>query len=147
GQYSLSQRVVITPMRVIGSSITQVFLNEASLELKEYNTTKNSFLKTFKKLVFISLPLYIVLFFFIQDLITFAFGDTWNVAGKISEILVILLFLRFVVSPLSNVLNLYEKQKIVMYWQISLVLLTFTSVLISVIFSFNFYSFLRMYVS
>ncbi|SDM56480.1 oligosaccharide flippase family protein [Sediminibacillus halophilus] len=146
GFYSLSQRIVITPMRVIGSAISQVFLNEASKELKERNTVEKSFMSTLKKLIIIAFPLYSVLFFSIEDIITFAFGTKWQPAGEITKILVLLLFFRFVVNPLSNVLNLYEKQKIVLLWQISLVCLTIGSLALSKILGLDFYSFLKLYV-
>ncbi len=146
GQFALSQRIIILPMRVIGNAITQVFLNEASSELKEKNKTINAFLSTFKKLLFVSIPLYLCLFFSVEYLITTVYGETWNIAGKISKILVILLFFRFVVSPLTNVLNLYEKQKIILYWQISLLLLTGLSLIISIYGHLNFYHFLSLYV-
>lgn len=146
GQYSLSQRIIILPMKVISNSISQVFLNEASMELKKSNTTKNSFISTFKKLVCISLPLYTILFFVVKDLIILAFGETWEPAGEISQMLIILLFFRFIVTPLSNVLNLYEKQKIVLIWQVSLVILTIISAMISIIYALNFKTFLAIYV-
>ncbi|USK49621.1 oligosaccharide flippase family protein [Bacillus sp. CMF12] len=146
GQYSLSQRILILPMKVISNSISQVFLNEASKELQANNTTKNAFKSTFKKLMYISIPLYLILFLIIEDLITFAFGIQWQQAGEISKILIILLFFRFVVSPLSNVLNLYEKQRIVFLWQLSLLVLTLISLFISIWLKFSILKFLYTYV-
>ncbi|MBP1915427.1 O-antigen/teichoic acid export membrane protein [Lederbergia galactosidilyticus] len=147
GQYSLSQRIIVLPMKVIGSAITQVFLNEASLELKNSATARKTFISTFRKLLLIALPLYVFLFFIIEYLVVFAFGDNWRIAGEISRVLIVMLFFRFIVNPLSNVLNLYERQKIVLVWQFSLVLLTVISVLISFVFSFSFFQFLSLYVA
>lgn len=146
GQYSLSQRIVVLPMKVISNSIAQVFLNEASLELKLSNRTRNSFLSTFKRLILISIPLYAFLFFFIEDLIVFAYGSEWGKAGEIAKILIVLLFFRFITSPLSNVLNLYEKQKLTLVWQFSLLILTVISLIFTVVFELSFYDFLVIYV-
>lgn len=147
GQYSISQRILILPMKVVSNSISQVFLNEASKELQENNTTKFAYKSTFKKLIYISIPLYVLLFLIIEDLIILAFGHEWEQAGEISKILIILLFFRFIVSPLSNVLNLYEKQNIILTWQLSLLILSILSIFVSVVFDFNFYTFLIVYVT
>lgn len=146
GQYSISQRILILPMKTISNSLSQVFLNEAANEIKKHNTAQKSFKNTSKKLILIGLPLYTLLFLFIKDLIIIAFGEQWQVAGEISKILIILLFFRFIVGPLSNVLNLYEKQKTILIWQTSLFILTLLSFLISVLLDLSFYNFITFYV-
>src|SRR5690606_28031953 len=72
------------------------------------------------------------------------FGKEWIIAGKYVKILTPLFFIRFIVSPLSVLMSIHEKQRFEMIWQVLLLLLLFISYTISKIFSLNIEIFLLL---
>ena len=123
GFYSLVQRVLGIPSSLIGNSIGQVFFKEASKEKQERGNVKNIFKNTIKKLIFTGLPIFGILFFIIEDLFAFVFGEEWRIAGIYAKILIPFYAIRFVVSPISVLNQVYLKNKLGLKWQLGLLLL------------------------
>jgi O-antigen/teichoic acid export membrane protein len=111
GFYSLVYRILTLPSALIGSSISQVYFQESTKYKNIYGNNKVIFLSTLKKLTIISGLIYIPMYFYIVDLITFVFGEEWKISGEIAKILIPLMFVRFISSNLSSTLMTYEKQK------------------------------------
>jgi len=111
GFYSLVQRVLGMPSSLIGSSIGQVFFQQATKEKQQTAKAIKTFNSTVKKLIIIGLPSFGILFFIIEDLFAFVFGEDWRIAGTYAEILIPLFFIRFISSTVSGILTIYEKQK------------------------------------
>lgn len=120
GVYSLVQKVLGMPMTLIGTSISQVFFKSASEEKKKDGDVAKAFRSTLKKLFYIGLPIFIFIFFIVEDLFAIVFGEEWRVGGVYAKILVPLTFIRFLSSTLSPILSIYEKQKIELYYNILL---------------------------
>jgi len=111
GFYSLVQKLLGMPSALIGSSIGQVFFQQATKEKQETGKAINSFNSTVKKLIMIGLPSFGILFFIVEDLFAFVFGEEWRVAGMYAKIVIPLFFIRFISSTLSTILIVFEKQK------------------------------------
>jgi len=141
GFYSLVQRVLGIPSTLVGSSIGQIFFQQASHEKKLTGKAINTFRTTLKKLVMIGLLLFISLFFIIEALFAFIFGEEWRIAGTYAQILIPMFFLRFVSSSVSSTLIIFEKHK--MELLINLILISVSILLI--LLSHNFLSFLYYY--
>ncbi|HKK69263.1 MAG TPA: oligosaccharide flippase family protein, partial [Bacteroidales bacterium] len=124
GFYSLANRVLGMPGTLIGKSLSRVYHKEAVDQRKKYGHARPVFISTVKKLVVISLPLFAVIFVFAEDLFSIVFGEEWSVAGSYAKILIPLLFIRFIVAPVSVTLSVFEKQNISLYWQLGLLFLS-----------------------
>jgi len=111
GFYTLTQRIIGIPARVIGNSFSQVYLQKASESLKNTGTTKKVFKNTFKKLIYLSIPLFTGLFFIVEPVFAFVFGEEWRISGVYAKILIPLAAIRFVSSSLSNTLVVHQKQQ------------------------------------
>ncbi|MDC3366067.1 oligosaccharide flippase family protein [Flavobacteriaceae bacterium] len=122
GIYSLVQKVLGMPTRLIGTSISQVFLKHATEEKNTYGNIRKSFNSTLKKLFVIGMPFFLVIFFAVEDLFVIVFGEEWRIGGTYAKILAPLFFVRFLSSTLSPVLSINEKQKSELY--INIILLT-----------------------
>jgi len=112
GFYSLVQRLLGIPSMLIGNSFGQVFFREATKEKKETGKCLKSFKYTIKKLLFIGLPFFFILFLVAEDLFALLFGEEWRVAGVYAHIVIPLFFIRFVSSSVSIILMVFEKQNI-----------------------------------
>ncbi|WP_330949249.1 lipopolysaccharide biosynthesis protein [Virgibacillus sp. MG-45] len=125
GHYSLVNRTLGLPTTMIGTSIGQVFLQKASEEKNKTGLVKDTFNSTFKKLILISLIPFTFLFFFSEELVSIIFGKDWIEAGLYMKYLLPLFFIRFIASPLSNILIVFERQKLLLYWQVGNLFISF----------------------
>lgn len=125
GFYSLVQKVLDLPLSLIGTSISQVFFQKATDEKQKNGNSLNTFNSTLKKLFFIALPSFLLLFFVIEDLFVFVFSEEWRIAGIYAKILLPLFCVKFIVSTFTLIPIIYGKVKIDLYFQVILFLLYF----------------------
>jgi O-antigen/teichoic acid export membrane protein len=144
GFYSLVQRVLGMPSALIGSSIGQVFFQKATKEKQESGKAVKTFNSTVKKLIIIGSFFFGILFFIIEDLFAFVFGEEWRVAGTYAEILIPLFLLRFVSSTVSIIMTIFEKQKLSLYINVILLITFMLIIYLSDFLHFEFISFLTM---
>jgi O-antigen/teichoic acid export membrane protein len=113
GLFGLANSVIQLPMNLIGTSVSNVFYAEsASLKRTDPRKVKKLSRKLLKNLILIgSIPL-LVLIFLGPLLFSFVFGNEWNEAGVYASLLSIGVFSRLVFKPISNIFDIYEKQKL-----------------------------------
>jgi O-antigen/teichoic acid export membrane protein len=145
GYYALVQRILGMPITVISNSIGQVFFQDANSELKKSGNAHRAYKLTFIKLFVLGVFFFGVLFFVVEQLIAFVFGQDWLVAGTYAKYLIPLMFVRFVVSPLTLINIIYEKQNIDLIWQILLLFLSVSVFLTSKVFNLDITHFLILY--
>jgi len=146
GFYSLAQRMLGMPSSLIGGSIGQVFFEEATKEKQKTGKAIKSFFSTLKKLVFLAIPSFTLLYFIVENLFAFIFGEEWRIAGKYAQIVIPLFAIRFVVAPLSNINNIFELQKVALLWQLVLLMLSISCLCFSYFFNIEFIKFLNIFV-
>ena len=145
GFYSLVQRLLGMPSSLIGNSIGQVFFQEATKEKQETGKAIKTFNNTVKKLLIIGIPSFGILFFIVEDLFAFVFGEEWRVAGVYAQIAVPLFFIRFIVSPVSTLISVFNKQKYELFLNVVLILSSLIIFFIPAIFNFKFTYYLYIY--
>lgn len=142
GFYSISKRILDMPTALIGESIKQVFFEQA---IKEKHKTRKSiiiFIATIKKLIIIGLIFFGILYFVVEDLFAFVFGETWRVAGVYAKIMIPLFFVKFIIETIIPIDSIMEKQKNYLIFNI---ILLFTSIFSIYIIDGDFESFLYYY--
>jgi len=123
GWYAFANRILGLPTLIIGTSIGQVFLQEASVEKNKTGNVVKIFNSTFRKLAFIAIPSGIVAYPLISFLWTPVFSKDWHMAGVYAQILIPFFVIRFITNPLISVLSIFEKQHISLIWQIGNILI------------------------
>ena len=121
GYYSLGYRLIQTPMVLIGGAMAQVFLQraaEAKVEGKLAPVVENV-LRTLLLLGWFPLLLLTILG---QELFAIAFGRPWAEAGLYTQILALSFLMSFIGSPISNLVNVLEKQEAGLYFHLFQVL-------------------------
>jgi O-antigen/teichoic acid export membrane protein len=141
GVYGLVQKVLGAPLTLIGGSIGQVFYQQAAKEKQKTGKSIKAYNSTLKKLISIGLPFFGVLFFVIEDLFAFVYGEEWRMGGVYAQILIPLYLIRFVVSPISAINPVYLKNKLGLYWQVGLLALQ-----VIILYAANLYSIDFVYV-
>jgi len=111
GFFSFAQRIIISPSDLITRAISDVFRQQASESYFRAGECRAIFLSTFKRLLAIAIVPAIVGFFFVEDAFAFIFGEEWRIAGTYAKIMLPMFFLQFIVSPLSIMFVIAQKQK------------------------------------
>jgi O-antigen/teichoic acid export membrane protein len=130
GYYALSQRIIRLPIMLIGTSIGNVFRQEASKHLNENGNCREIFKNTFKKLFLISTIPFFIFYFISPILFSLVFGEKWQIAGEYAQILTPMFYLQFLVSPLSNMFMIAEKQQYDLLMQVYLAIFVFGAFII-----------------
>ena len=124
GLFALTQRVIAAPTALIATSILEVFKRQAVHEFESVGNCHEVYRSTFRALMLLALPPTLVLLLFSPGLFGWLFGDNWRPAGELARILAPLCFLNFVASPLSYVFFVAGKQKMELFWQMALFVVT-----------------------
>lgn len=112
GFFVLANSVTNLPMSLIGKAVGDVFYSEAaSLGKEDPERLLELSRKLQKKLILIAIPPLLVLLFGGPFLFSIIFGPEWEEAGKYASIMTILVFSRFVFTPISKVFSIFERQK------------------------------------
>jgi len=111
GLFAFTFRYLRVPIQVMGTSLAQV-LNERMARMQSDNQAlKPVVAKTIIYLGSIGLIPFGILYFYGEPIFTFVFSDAWSRAGLYAEIITPWLYLTFVVSPLSMLPIIVNKQK------------------------------------
>ena len=135
GQFSLCQRVLAIPIKLISSATLEVYKQKATSDYNEFGNCLNIFLSTFKTLFLAAFIPSFIMFFLVSKFFSFFFGGDWVVAGVIAKYLIPMFFFQFSISPLSYTIYIAEKQKYNMYWQIFLLVFTTIGILLGVFYN------------
>jgi lipopolysaccharide exporter len=112
GYYSLSSRMILLPMTLLGSSLAQVFYQRtAELRSNPEKLTKSVEL-VFRRLAAIGLFPAVVLGIAGPELFRIIFGVNWLEAGRYAQILSPWMFVLFISSPLSILFATLERQEL-----------------------------------
>lgn len=143
GFYSYAYKYIGFPISLIASSTGQIYFQELSEAKITGGSVDKIFKETLIKLLLIGIPIFTIIFFLVKPGFIFLFGDRWAMAGEMGRILTPLFLIRFVTSPLSMTLLVFEKQNILLIWQILLMVCTFVPFVIISIIKQNIISYLN----
>lgn len=101
GMYFLVFKVVMLPVSLVGSAITDVFKVDAADAIQTRGEYRAEFLRVFKVLALISSVILLSLITLAPVLFPLVFGQSWEDAGDVAQILALLAAFRFLASPLS----------------------------------------------
>jgi len=121
GYYSLGMMVLQLPMSLIGSAIAQVFFQRVA----EANCTTEGDLcrvieEVIVKLIIIGLCPLIIMATIGEEIFSLVFGLNWATAGTYAQILSILIFFRFIYSPISTLFTVKRRLKAFLLFNILL---------------------------
>ncbi len=103
GLYSFSMKVLMAPMWIIGTSLSQVFYQKASEEYSQTHNLRPLFKKTLRNISLIALPIFAIIMIGGPAIFSFVFGKEWYEAGVYAQILAPWIFLDFIKAPLSQI--------------------------------------------
>jgi len=111
GSFNHSYTILRLPLMVIGASIGQVFFNRCSTMINEGKEIYTLLKKTMLMLFGLSIIPFGLIFFLGEPLFAFVFGSNWAESGYFSEIMAVWLMFNFLISPVSNIPMILNRQK------------------------------------
>jgi O-antigen/teichoic acid export membrane protein len=111
GSFNHSYTILRLPLMVIGTSIGQVFYNRCSEIVNEGKSIYPLIKKTMLILIALSIVPFGLIFIFGEPLFGFVFSDTWRESGYFSEIMTPWLMMNFIISPVSSIPMILNRQK------------------------------------
>lgn len=117
GYFVVAFKMLTAPVSMVATAFGDVFRQRASEEFNAKGNCLEVYKQTFKKLVLISTPVFIIISLVLSELFILVFGNDWARAGKIAEILLPMFYFMFICAPLSNVFMVAEKQNIDLWFQ------------------------------
>lgn len=123
GQFGMSWRIMMIPMALIGSSISQVFFQRFSAQIDGSIGRKRELIRTWKFLAFIGLPPLIVLSLFGEEIFIFVLGSNWSEAGILAAFLGPMFYVRLVFGPTSMAFTVLGMQRYVFWYSLAILFL------------------------
>ena len=152
GYFLLVQRVIGSPISIIGGAIGDVFKQRASKAYHKDEQCTYLFQRTFVGLLSVSIIPFTALFLYAPSIFELVFGAEWREAGTYARIITPLYFLQFIASPLSSMYVIAEKQKeelvlqIIMFFSVLFIFLLNDNPFSVLIYYAAFYSFVYLFV-
>lgn len=137
GKYALANMALSAPTMLIGQSISKVFYQKLSEQLKNGLEIKSLVQSVLARQALIALFIGIIIYIFGPTLFSFLFGSNWVSAGRFAQILVPAMFFHFMVSGLASVLLVKERQDLQLVAQFIRAIITVSSILIPGIAGFD----------
>ena len=111
GLYALAIRILQAPMSLIGSSLAQVFYQQATQYYKDNKPLNGLIKSTLYKAAIVALPIPVILILFGPSLFALVFGERWEAAGNLARILSPWIYFDFIRSTISQIPLILNKQK------------------------------------
>ena len=142
GFYALAQRLLALPSALISDQIGKVFFQTYSESSNETKSGYDIFIKTFKNLIYIGVPIYLLIYIFIENIFAIVFGEEWRIAGSYAKIMAPVFFFAFILDPVSLINQVNQKGSIETFWQFGLLILNITILTVGNFYSLTFESIL-----
>ena len=132
GWFGLAQRIAGIPITLIGRSVSQVYLSEASrLRNETPSAMLGLFLRTVKKLfLYVGIPM-LLAGLLAPWVFAFIFGEAWRISGWYVVAMLPMFLGQITVYPLSPTLNILERQDLQLAWDVARVSAVVGVILIS----------------
>lgn len=129
GCFGLVNRVLGAPAGLIGISIAQVYISEAAkLSRSDPHRLMHIFLKTTRLMIYLGVVPCAAFAFLAPWLFEHIFGQPWRDAGEYARYLVIMFYASFINSPVTQTLNVLERQWAQFGWDISRLMVTVAAI-------------------
>lgn len=124
GLFSLAMRTLAAPAALLGAAVLDVFRRESAAAFRARGECRAEYRQTFVVLFLGALLFSLVLAPWSEQIFATAFGEPWRLSGAVALWLLPLVAIRFVVSPLSHLIYVANKQVHDLVWQCALLAVT-----------------------
>jgi O-antigen/teichoic acid export membrane protein len=131
GCFGLVYRVLGAPISLVGVSIAQVYIAEAAkLSRSDPARLMHIFFKTTRHMIYLGLVPCGVFAVLAPWLFVHVFGHAWLEAGEYARYMSFMFYAGFINSPVTQTLNVLERQRAQFAWDISRLIVTLSAIAI-----------------
>ncbi|MBN3036384.1 MAG: oligosaccharide flippase family protein [Bacteroidales bacterium] len=120
-QYGLANRIITTPMGLVGQSAGQVFYKEAADRFNNRRELAGFVRQTYRRLFRTGIIPFALMALFAPWIFRVVFGPEWDIAGHYTRLLIPWLFIAFLNSPITYIVTVLSRQR-QMVWYDALLL-------------------------
>jgi O-antigen/teichoic acid export membrane protein len=146
GQLTLVRTILSIPVSLISNNVSQVVFQQVSERVAHQKEFKSVLKNVFLLLIGLSVGMSL-LFIPFGTYIFKLYGDKWDLAGFMSQILVISFSFKFLVSSFSKILLSLEKIKWISIWQVVYLVMVVLLYLITAHYDLDLVNFLYCYLA
>lgn len=119
GWFGFALRVSYVPLVLVGQAVAQVYWGEASTRARDDPTTfKTFFFSTVKNLILTATVPLLLIVFLAPRLFSLLFGASWEMSGYYLQVLSLAIFCQFIFGPIVQSLEILEKQRWRLVWEV-----------------------------
>ena len=121
GQFTKSDRVLNLPAVLVSMSVGRVYFEKASRAAESSEEELAKLTKdTALRLFLLAIPFLGIIMLWGPELFRFVLGDAWELAGEYARCIMPWMFMVFIASPLSYLIDVKRKLKIFLYFNLLL---------------------------
>lgn len=118
GLFGISQRLLSAPGAFLGRAISQVYFGEISTLRRESGDVRNRLIKLVRILFLWVFPISVSIAFMVSPVFRLLFSEYWYGAVDFIIWMIPAYAAQFVFSPISQTLNIFEKQFLQLLWDV-----------------------------
>lgn len=146
GFYGLADSIIQLPMNLIGTAISNVYYAEiAAMKNRNPRGVQRLSNKLLVVLILLGIFPLIVLLLWGPILFELVFGNNWTEAGNYARLLSVSIFARLIFKPISNIFDVFEKQRFGFILNVLRTVLVFLVFGCSMLFNLNRYWTIGLY--
>jgi O-antigen/teichoic acid export membrane protein len=116
GLYALADRIMSIPINTLGNAVSQVYYGRAAGKVANSGDLRKLFNDTVQRMAVLAVVPTIIFVWTAPSLFGIAFGAAWSEAGKYAQALALMLCVKFIAHPVSQTLNILERQALLAWW-------------------------------
>ena len=132
GWFLLAQRLVGAPASLIGQAVAQVYLGEVATVVRHTGSPIRPLLfRTVRMLLLVGAPPILLLMLVGPWTFSVVFGSDWAVSGQYVRLTALMFLAQFVVVPVSETLNIVERQDLQLWWDVGRLFASLGAILVA----------------
>jgi O-antigen/teichoic acid export membrane protein len=132
GHWSMTTRIIAGPMSILSSTFSEVYFEKASREADQKGNCVEIWKWSFRRLMTIGIPIFLVLAIFGPWLVPIVIGKNWKLTGEFAQATSLLVLFNFVMTPLAMTFYVMHKQLLDLCWGVGLLVLVGLSFMLGV---------------
>jgi len=140
GQFVLTMWLLALPASLLGDAVGQVYFQRLAERQNLEGDTSDLIEKTAVRLFAVAILFCLLVVIVAPTLFAFVLGEPWRTAGQYAQILAPAIGLRFVVSPLTRVFGVKNRQELSAIWKLIAFIATISTLSLSLLLDSAFYA-------
>lgn len=122
GFFGMALTLAFKPINMISSSLYQVLFQKTSEQVQNRTSIKPQIFTFLRTSIYIIIPCFALLYFLLPSVIDILLGENWHETGEYIRLMLCWLAVSFLVAPICYISDIFQKQKIGLFFEILLVL-------------------------